>query len=178
MNTRIKIILTGLVALVVVLAVVLVWTITRPAPAAMTPPANTPVGSAAGPVDPTFNPSAGDAHDDQAHDPDLEAEAAWRPVVENFGRNFTNTTDGQKAWQTRLTGPRTPPYVTDAVSTQLQGVDVRNVPTGHYDSYAVVKASAYEVAVKVDYTEGWSMVLYLITEGTHWQIYAYDQWED
>lgn len=179
MTTRLKLLLAGLTALVVVLAVVLIWSITRPAPSAVTPPATSaPVESAASSAEPTFNPSAGDASDDHAHDPDLDAEAAWAPVVVNFARSFTNTTGGDQAWRSRLAGNRTPPYVTAAVTKQLRGVDVRNVPAGHYDTYSVVKASAYEVAVKVDYTEGWSMVLYLVTEGTHWQVYAYDKWEN
>ena len=34
-----------------------------------------------------------------------------------------------------------------------------------------------DLAVKVTDREGWAMVLYLITDGTSWQIYAYEKWE-
>jgi len=172
-TSRFKLLLAVLVGLVVALTAVLVWTLTRP-PAASAPaqPVSTPA--------PTFNPSAGDAHDEEDHasDPALDQEAAWRPVVEHFARGFTDTSGGARSWRTRLTGDRTPPYVTEEVAQQLATVDVGNVPKGRYDTYEVVKSTAYDVAVRVDYREGWSMVLYLNTDGTNWQVYAYDKYEE
>lgn len=175
MPTRYKALLVGLSALVVILAVALIWSLTRPSQPAATPP---PANSSS--AEPTFNPSAGDAgggeqpHDDGAHDPEVDREA-WQPVVEHFARNFTNTAGGDQKWRKRLAGGRTPPYVTDAVAKQLVTVDVRNVPQGSYDAYQVVRTSAYDISVKVNYKQGWSMVLHLITDGTDWQVYGYDR---
>lgn len=135
-------------------------------------PAQTPLPS---PV-PSYNPDATDAKDDQAHDPEQNPKAAW-PVVENFGRNFTNTAGGAGPWQTRLTGPPAHPYLTTDLAQQLDTIDVTRVPRGHYTGYKPLKTSTYEIAAKVSYREGWSMVLHLITDGTHWQIYAYDKTE-
>jgi len=71
-----------------------------------------------------------------------------------------------------------PSHVTEDVAAQLATVDVDNVPKGRYQAYEAVKTSAYDVAVRVDYREGWSMVLYLNTDGTNWQVYAYDKYEE
>lgn len=54
---------------------------------------------------------------------------------------------------------------------------MRNVPEGRYESRELLKSSDYDLAIKVNYDTGWAMVLYLITDGTNWQIYAYDEWE-
>lgn len=175
MTARYKVLLAGLSALVLILAVALVWSLSRPNDPAVTPP---PANSSS--AEPTFNPSAGDAsaeqpHDDGAHDPELDREAAWRSVVEHFARNFTNTAGGDQQWPDRLTGTRTPPYVTDELAKQLRTADSRNVPQGTYDAYQVVRTSAYDISVKVTYKEGWSIVLKLITDGTDWQVYGYDR---
>lgn len=128
----------------------------------------------------TYNPDAGDAaeasnENDQA--PPETQEAAWAPAVDNFARNFTYTTGGAKKWRQRLIGDPRRPYVTTEVVEQLATVDIRNVPEGHYDSREIVTSSTYEIGVKVTYREGWAMVLYLITDGSRYQVYAYDEWE-
>ena len=170
MTSRYKALIAALSALVVVLAAVLVSMFTRPAEAPEAAPVPSPT--------PTYVETAGDADHDHASDPALDQEAAWKPVVEHFARNFTDTSDGARPWRTRLTGDRTPPYITEEVAQQLATVDIGNVPKGRYDSYEVVKSTAYDVAVRVDYREGWSMVLYLNTDGTTWQVYAYDKYEE
>lgn len=124
------------------------------------------------------NSDADDPAHDHAEDPDVDNEQVWKPVVTSFGRNFTNTAGGNGPWRNRLIGDPAQPNVTTAVAKQLATVDLANVPAGHYDAYQPVKTSTLDVAVKVDYTEGWSMVLYLNTDGTNWQIYAYDRYEE
>lgn len=144
---------------------------TQPEPAA-SPPTVPAVPTAA-----SYNPDAGDAGEDENAPPETQ-EAIWGPVVDNFGRHFTDTSGGHQKWRQRLIGPAARPYVTTEVADQLKTVDIRNVPDGRYTGHEVLKSSAYEIAVKIDYREGWAMVLYLITDGTNWQIYAYDKWED
>lgn len=173
MTTRSRLIIGALSGVVVVLVVLLIWSFSRPAQQQTAPtPPPTPTAST-----PSFNESAGDADDHDHASDDGENEAAWRPVVENFGRNFTNTAGGDAKWRARLVGDPKKPYVTAEVTKQLSTVDVARVPKGRYDSYEPLKTSAYEVAVKVTYREGWALVLYLITDGTAWQVYAYDKWE-
>lgn len=169
-STRYRVIIGGLSTVVLVLVGALVWSLTSPTQPATTPP------PAPAPTTPSFNESAGDAEHDHASDEDPN-EAAWRPVVDNFGRNFTNTNGGAAQWRARLIGNPERPNVTSEVTTQLGTVDPANVPSGQYAGYEIQKTSAYEATVKVNYREGWAMVLYLITDGTNWQVYAYDQWE-
>ena len=128
----------------------------------------------------SYNPAAGDAGDDENHEdgPPEVQETAWAPAVDNFARNFTRTDGGAKKWRQRLIGSTTKPYVTAEVAKQLATVDIRNVPIGHYDGREIVKSSSYDFAVKVTYREGWAMILYLVTDGTAWQVYAYDKWEE
>lgn len=126
---------------------------------------------------PSWNPSAGDAGEDHEDGPAEVQEAAWGPVAEHFARNFPRTQGGAKKWRQRLIGPTTAPYVTGAVADQLQTVDIDRVPKGRYQRRETLETSAYNVAVGVQYKEGWGMVLYLQTDGVDWQIYAYDQWE-
>lgn len=171
MSPRRTALLAGLGAAVIVLAVLLIWSLLwRSGPAAET--STTPTATTAT-AEPTFNPSAGDAEASTQTD----NERAWRPVVEHFARNFTNTTGGEQKWRDRLAGNRTPPYITDDVATQLRTVDIDNVPEGRYDTYEIVRASAYDVSVKVTYHEGWAMLVNLITDGTNWQVYSYDRWQ-
>lgn len=127
----------------------------------------------------SYNPDAGDASDEQHEDgPPEVQEAEWAPAVDNFARNFTYTVGGAQEWRQRLIGNPKKPYVTGAVAKQLRTVDVRNVPDGHYESREIVKSSSYDFAVKVTYREGWAMILYLVSDGRTYQIYAYDKWED
>lgn len=183
MNTR-RIVLLATAGLLIVVLVAFLTTRLNSSDTATSPPSNpaaaTPTTLPPAVPGPTSSPgpssSTGPA-DDHAEDPDVDNEQAWKPVVTNFGRQFTNTTGGNRPWRTRLVGDPNRPYVTDAVAKQLATVDVDNVPAGHYDSYQVVKTSTLEVAVKIDYHEGWSTILYLNTDGTTWQISAYDRYE-
>lgn len=174
MSRRATVLIAVLAAIVAVLVAVLVWLLLTP-PVQVTP-LTTPSAPAPSPT--SFNPSAGDAGDeDHASGPAEVQEAAWGPVADRFAKNFTNTDGGKKAWRQRLIGDPAAPDVTTDVAKQLDTVDIRNVPDGRYDSREVLKSSDYDLAVKVTYREGWAMVLYLITDGTGWQVYAYDKWE-
>lgn len=148
---------------------------------AQSAPAEPQSPSAAAPAtrtpEPSYNPDAGDASDENDQAPPETQEAAWAPAVDNFARNFTYTTGGAKKWRQRLIGNPKQPFVTTEVAEQLATVDIRNVPEGHYDSREIVTSSEYDFAVKVTYREGWAMVLYLITDGSRYQVYAYDKWE-
>ena len=177
-NRRTVLLTTAGVVVVGLIAFLATWLsstdATRPA-SSPTPTAATLAPAISGPAS---SATPGESHDDHAEDPDVDNELTWKPVVTNFGRNFINTSGGNKAWRKRLIGNPARPYVTTAVAKQLATVDVDNVPAGHYNSYAIVKTSSLEVAVQVDYTEGWSMILYLNTDGTNWQVYAYDKYEE
>lgn len=127
---------------------------------------------------PSWNPSAGDAGDeDLEHGPAEVQESRWSPVVDHFAQNFTRVDGGAKKWRQRLIGPDAAPYVTPAVAEQLETVDIRNVPQGHFESYEILESSSYSLAVGLHYKEGWGLVLYLVTDGVDWQINAYDKWE-
>lgn len=174
MNTRTVVIIAALAAVVAVLLAVVVWLLVNP-PAQVTP-VTTPSVPAASPT--SFNPSAGDAGDeDHAGGPAEVQEGAWGPLADRFATNFTDTDGGKKQWRERLIGDAASPDVTTDVAKQLATVDIRNVPDGRYEGREVLKSSDYDLAVKVTYKEGWAMVLYLITDGTRWQVYAYDKWE-
>ncbi|GAA3707259.1 hypothetical protein GCM10022204_26450 [Microlunatus aurantiacus] len=174
MSRRAVVLVAALAAIIAVLAAVLAWTFLTPAE--QVTPVTTPSAPAPSPT--SFNPSAGDAGaEDHANGPAEVQEAAWGPVVDRFATNFTNTDGGKKAWRQRLIGNPAAPNVTTDVAKQLDTVDIRNVPDGRYEGREVLKSSDYDLAVKVTYREGWAMVLYLITDGTGWQIYAYDKWE-
>ncbi|MDN5764123.1 MAG: hypothetical protein L0H41_17660 [Microlunatus sp.] len=179
MSARTIAILAAVLAVVVAAGVVVgshLGRDTETAPPAAAPPVISAVPSPT----PSYNPDAGDATDENHADgPPEVQEALWAPAVDNFATNFTNTDGGAAKWRQRLIGDPRQPYVTTEVSEQLATVAMRRVPDGHYNSREILKSSSYDFAVKVDYREGWAMVLYLIadTDG-HWQIYAYDKWED
>ena len=169
-------VLAALGALVAAALAVLLWAVLRPAP--VTPAAPPPAVSATATPSPSgYNPSAGDAGDNPTDAPAETQQAAWGPVADRFARNFTNTRGGAEKWRKRLAGDPSRPDVTTAVAKQLATVDIRNVPDGRYDGREVLKSSDYDLAVKVIYDTGLAMVLYMITDGTNWQIYAYDKWE-
>lgn len=172
MTNRAVVIIAALAATVAALLAVLLWTFLRPAP--VTPVTAPPTPA---PTPSTYNPSAGDAGENHGDVPAETKEAAWGPVVDRFARNFTDTRGGAEKWRLRLAGDPAHPDVTTAVVKQLATVDVRNVPDGRYEGREVLKSSDYDLAVKVTYREGWAMVLYLVTDGSGWQVYAYDKWE-
>lgn len=177
MRLRTPGLIAGLVAVVPVAAAITIWTLSPPPTATPPVPSQTtspPTSSST----PSYDPDASDAATDENQGAPAEVqEAAWGPVADRFARNFTNTTGGARAWRQRLIGNPAHPDVTTEVSDQLKTVAVSNVPAGHYTGRQLVKSSAYEVAVKVTYREGWAMVLYLITDGTRYQVYAHDRWE-
>lgn len=178
MSTRAVAILAAAVAVLLAVGVAIGATLNR---AGDPPPAPTPTVPTATPsaTQESYNPDAGDAGDEDHEDgPPEVQEAAWAPAVENFARNFTNTAGGAHKWRQRLIGDPKRPYVTAAVAKQLATVDVRNVPDGRYESREIVKSSTYDFAVKVTYREGWAMILYLVSDGRRYQIYAYDKWEE
>ena len=168
----------------VVLIAALAATVAAPAgragvdvPPGQLQPPRSPTPAAPAPTPSSYNPSAGDAGENHGDVPAETQEAAWGPVADRFARNFTNTRGGAEKWRQRLAGDPAHPDVTTAVVKQLATVDVRNVPDGRYEGREVLKSSDYDLAVKVTYREGWAMVLYLVTDGTGWQVYAYDKWE-
>lgn len=176
MSNRAIAVLAGLGALVVAGLAALLWVLLRPPP--VTPAAPTPSVSATPTLSSSsFNPSAGDAGDNHTDAPAETQQAAWGPVADQFAKNFTDTGGGATKWRKRLVGDPSQPHVTTAVAKQLATVDVRNVPEGRYEGRELLKSSDYDLAVKVTYDTGWAMVLYMITDGTNWQIYAYDKWE-
>jgi hypothetical protein len=168
------VLLCGGCALLIAIVTVLVAGLARPtepsaAGSTASSPAQTPMSR--------YDPTAGDAARSDEDQPAEVQENVWGPVVDSFARNFTNTAGGAGPWRERLIGNSARPNVTTAVSAQLHSVDVRNVPAGHYTGRQVLKSSAYELGIKVSYREGWAMVLYLNTDGSKWQIYAYDKLE-
>lgn len=176
MTTRALAVLAAAVAVLVAIATTLIWGLTRDTPPAVAPQP-IPTVAAATPT-PSYNPDAGDAAEQEGPGPAETQEHAWGPVVDTFARNFTNAAGGTSKWRQRLTGTTTKPNVTTDVAAQLTTVDLRNIPTGHYSGQRqILNSGDYNVAVKVTYREGWALVLYLITDGTNWQIYAYDKWE-
>ena len=99
----------------------------------------------------------------------------WEPVAVGFARSFTAVEDGETTdtWRNRLR-----PYVTKAVTEQLAGVDVSNVPEGRFDGLDLLESSDEQVSVQATYSPGWALVLYLISDGNdHWKVYRYDRLE-
>lgn len=172
MSNRAVVTIAALAATVAALLTVLLWTFLRAAP--VTPVTAPPTPA---PTPSSYNSSAGDAGENHGDVPAETQEAVWGPVADRFARNFPNTRGGAEEWRQRLAGDPAQPDVTTAVVKQLATVDVRNVPDGRYENREVLKSSDYDLAVKVTYREGWAMVLYLVTDGTKWQVYAYDKWE-
>lgn len=157
-----------LVALLIVLAVVVVWRQTSPA---TQPPATAPLPAAASTATPSIDPSAGDY--EHGHETAEDEKPQWAPVVLGFAKNFTNTTDrNPAAWRQRLA-----PLVSAAVRDQLADVDPTKVPAGRYDSYELLEAGNYQVIAKIKYGEGWALVLYVTSDGRAWKVTAYDRWE-
>lgn len=170
MSTRKLALLAAVVAIALAVGVVVGVTLARghrdadPTPSTPSPTA----------VTETYNPDANDA--DEGGPPEAE-EAIWGAAVDNFAKNFTNTSGGETTWRQRLIGDAKNPYVTPKVAEELSTVDIRKVPKGHYESREILESSAFTLAIGVRYKEGWGMVLWLNTDGTTWQIYAYDKWD-
>lgn len=103
-----------------------------------------------------------------------QARARWEPVVVGFAKNFPRT-EGQDAasWRAGLK-----PYATSAVQQDLATVDLAEVPVGTYASYEVLEYEETQLAARVTYAEGFSLVLYVISEGNDWRVYQYDRYEE
>jgi hypothetical protein len=160
-----------LVAAVIVTAVVTVWRQSSPA---AQPPAQTPVAPppSSSPPSPSIDPNAGDYEHD--HDTVEDEKPQWEPAVLGFAKNFTNTNGRSAAkWRDRLS-----PYVAPAVRDQLVDVYPSKVPAGRYDSYELLETGNYQIAAKINYREGWSLVLYVTSDGRGWKVTAYDKFEE
>ncbi len=175
--TRSRLIIAGL-AIVAAFVVAVTATVTLTSTRRTAQPPEQPASSAAPPsASPSASPDTSGSElpdGEHADAPPEVQEGVWGPIVDTWGRNFTNTTGGQRKWRERLTGPASQPYVTAEVAEQLATVDLSNVPAGSYEGYELLKSTTYEVAVRVNY-QRWAMVLWLVTDGTAWQIYAYDR---
>jgi len=103
-----------------------------------------------------------------------QAEQQWAPVVEGFGRGFVATEQASAdQWRKRLR-----PYVTGAVAKQLRTVDPGRIAEGRYAGSEALEWADDEVTVRVDYREGWSIVLFVLYDGAKWHVRAYDRWEE
>jgi hypothetical protein len=103
-----------------------------------------------------------------------QAEQQWAPVVEGFGRGFVATEQASPdQWRKRLR-----PYVTGAVAKQLRTVDPGRIAEGRYAGSEALEWADDEVTVRVDYREGWSIVLFVLYDGAKWHVRAYDRWEE
>jgi hypothetical protein len=103
-----------------------------------------------------------------------QAEQQWAPVVEDFGRGFVATEQASPdQWRKRLR-----PYVTAAVAKQLRTVDPGRIAEGRYAGSEALEWADDEVTVRVDYREGWSIVLFVLYDGAKWHVRAYDRWEE
>ena len=148
-----------------------------------TAPTAPPIPDEAGPgenhndLDPYASPSAGEDAPANTQPPGdtTQARAAWEPVVEGFGRRFPDTGRSAQAWRKSLY-----PFTTRAVQRQLATVDPAAVPAGRYADYQVLEHGDVRVAVLIRYREGWSIVLWVISDGagSDWQIEAYDRYEE
>lgn len=168
-------------------------TSTEPPP--VPPPVTTTSPSPSAPLSPTAAPSptgveptgeGGDPEPGATADPGdaspgatpysatEEARIRWEPVVVGFAENFTRTEGSDAAtWRTGLK-----PFTTAAVQKQLATVDLENVPAGTYESYEVVEHGETQLAARVTYQEGFSLVLYVISEGDDWRVFQYDRYEE
>lgn len=140
------------------------------------PPTNTPTSTVVSePISEGVNPDAGDASPDQTpHSQPDETRRQWEPVVLGFARNFVRTdASDNRAWAARLA-----PLTTAAVQNQLAEVDPRNIPAGRYLDSQLLSSDGDQLVVKVIYTEGWALALYLIDDGEDWHVYQYDRYEE
>lgn len=165
-------ILAGLGVIALILSTILVYLLLRPVPVSSTDPEPIPSPSA------SYNREANDAASpEEGLGPPEVQEALWGPIADRFARNFVNTKGGHTKWRKRLIHDSANPDVTAQVAEQLETVDVRKVPRGNYEGRELVSESEFEIGVKVNYRQGWAMVLWLVTDGNGWEISAYDEWE-
>ena len=69
------------------------------------------------------------------------------------------------------------PLVTGKVRDQLATVNPDNVPDGHFTATRL-PSTARTRSRSTHYDTGLTLVGYLIDDGTHWLLYAYDRWQD
>lgn len=160
----------ALTALVAVLIAVAVTRQNLPAPQPSA--ASTTVSPSPSSASRSIDPHAGNYEHD--HGALNDEKPQWEPAVLGFAKNFTNT-EGRNAaqWRERLT-----PYVAPAVHDQLADVEPTKIATGRYDSYELLETSSYQIAAKINYREGWALVLYVTSDGERWKITAYDKFEE
>ena len=93
--------------------------------------------------------------------------------MRGFGGTFTQTRWPRQQWRTALA-----PYAEPAVRTDLGTYDRKQIPDQRYAGYDVLDAQDADLAVQVNYSDGWAMVLYLHTaDRQHWLVHAYDRLE-
>lgn len=167
--------------LLVVAVVVLVVGLSRgkgPEPAAApTPPVVTSV--LASPAAASATPTASDAPSPSGSasgDPSsltAESRRRWEPTVRGFGGTFTQTRWPRQKWRAALAS-----YADAGVRADLGSYDRKQIPDQRYTGYDVLDAQDADLAVQVNYSDGWAMVLYLHTvDQQHWLVHAYDRLE-
>ena len=168
--------------LLVVAAVVLVVGLGRgrsPDPTTAPPPpvATTVAPPTAAVSTPAAAPTAPASSDPTSGYPSsltAEARRRWEPTVRGFGGAFTRTHWPRPKWQAALA-----PYADAVVRTDLRSYDRKPVPDQRYAGYDVLDAQDSDLAIQVNYADGWAMVLYLHTaDQEHWLVHAYDRLEE
>jgi len=138
------------------------------------PSSDPPESSDPASVEPSEQADPADPGDETPYGKTDQARQRWAPVVEGFGRRLVGTekvtADG---WRKGLR-----PYVTTAVAKQLRTVDPGRIAPGRYAGYEALEWADNEVTVRVDYRQGWSIVLFVLYDGDTWQVRAYDRWEE
>jgi hypothetical protein len=94
-------------------------------------------------------------------------------VVRGFGGTFTQTRWPRQKWRAALA-----PYAEAAVRADLSSYDRKQIPDQRYAGYDVLDATDSDLAIQVNYSDGWALVLYLHTaDQQHWLVHAYDRLE-
>lgn len=97
---------------------------------------------------------------------------SWAPVVIGFARAFTDTKATRSAWLAQLA-----PYADERVKKSLESYDRSQIPAQSFDSYEQLDSDTGQLAVQVNYADGWLLVLYLTNHDDQWLVSAYDQLE-
>ena len=94
-------------------------------------------------------------------------------MIRGFAKAFTMTDGGREAWIARLQ-----PLATEEVMRSLRTVNVANVRQGQYIEHEVIEDDETQLAARILYSEGLSVVVYLINIGVDWKVYRYDRFDD
>lgn len=85
----------------------------------------------------------------------------WETTVKGFATAYPATKGmTRQQWLAKLR-----PYLAKDVIDVLDETDLAQVPAGHYAGYQILRVDAEVVTVRVTYREGWSLVLYLSSNG-------------